>query len=68
MSDLRCSYDDCPGYAGDKLLCIDHWMELPLFLRMAWLTSGDDERRRAAAVQAIHDHLDEARLLKDLGF
>lgn len=67
---MICAYPECDGFSADKLLCIDHWMGLPLFLRMAWLTAcaEQDKPARAAAATAILDHLDEAKLLKELGF
>ena len=65
---MSCAYPECEGFSADKLLCVDHWMQLPLFMRMAWLHAEDDKPRRAAAATVILEYLDESKLLKELGF
>lgn len=68
MSDQSCSQPGCEGFAADGFLCIDHFMALPLFLRMGWHMAHSDKSKRLQAEQDIFDYLSEKNILKDLGF
>jgi len=68
MSDTSCQQPGCTGAATDGFLCIDHFMALPLCLRMGWLMHEFGTPKKEAARQEILTHIQEADILKDLGF
>jgi hypothetical protein len=68
MSDTRCVQPGCTGAATDGFLCIDHFMALPLFLRMNWLMHEFGTPGKEHARELILTHIHEVDILKGLGF